>query len=197
MANSLENLVESIKNAIKYWWLLLIAGILLCATGVIVFFYPGEAYLTLAILFGVVLLVTGIIQLVLAIANKNYFTRKAWAIVGSVLEIILGLILCFNIPLSAMTLPFILGFWLMYRGFMYIAFGSDLSTFHIKGYGWSIACGILLIIGSIFILLDPVLFGTSMVVAFLGISFVFSGISSCYAAFQLKNIHEKAKEIFN
>ncbi len=195
MEHPLNRIVEKTKNAVKYWWLLLIVGIALFAVGIIVFFYPGESYLALSIVFGIVLLLSGVIQLVLAIANQNYFTNRAWVIVGGIIDIILGIILCSNIALSAITLPFLLGFWLMYRGFMMIGLGSDMSTFRISGSTWTIIWGVLLILCSILVLLQPLAFGTSMVVALLGISFLVAGIASCYIAFQLKNVHKNVKKI--
>lgn len=188
MANELNNLIERTKDAVRYWWVLLLVGIIFFVVGVIVFFYPGESYLVLSVLFGVSMLISGIAQLVLAIADRNYFTGRGWMIVSGIIEVILGIILCANIGISAATLPFLLAFWFMYRGFLTIGLGSDMADYRIKGSAWTIVLGVLLLILSIVILLRP-LFGFSMIVALLGVTFLLLGVTSCYIAFQVKNAH--------
>ena len=45
MDNSFETLLEHSKQAIRYWWLLLLTGIALFIIGLVVFLYPAQSYL--------------------------------------------------------------------------------------------------------------------------------------------------------
>ena len=167
----------------------MLVGAALIILGFVVFFRPAESYYVLAVLFGVVMLGAGIVQLALAFMDKNYFTGRGWMIVSGIIDILLGILLTINIGISAVTLPFILGFWLMYRGFTAIGFGSDLAVFNVKGSTFTIIAGILLVILAFLVLLQPLL-GAGMIVAFLGLAFIMAGIASCLMSWQLRNLHK-------
>ena len=99
--NNISTLLEGSRQAIRYWWLLLIVGLALFAAGVIVFVYPRESYIELSMLFGWLILFTGIFEVLLASANKHFVTGRGWMLVGGIIEIALGIILIINIRLSA------------------------------------------------------------------------------------------------
>ena len=112
-----STLIENSKRAVRYWWLLLIIGIALFVVGILVFVYPTQSYLGMSLLFGWLMLISGILEVVLSSANKHFITGRGWMLAGGIIEIILGIILIFNVALSAATLPIFLGFWLMLRAF--------------------------------------------------------------------------------
>ena len=55
-------LIENSKQAVRYWWLLLIVGIALFAVGVLTFVYPAQSYLGMSLIFGWLMLVSGILE---------------------------------------------------------------------------------------------------------------------------------------
>ncbi|MEG1555287.1 MAG: DUF308 domain-containing protein [Bacteroidales bacterium] len=196
MKRSLSSLFAKTGKAIKYWWLLLIAGIALCILGIVVFFYPAESYITLALFFGIMMLVTGIAELVLALTNRSFFTNRGWMIAGAIIDLVLGILLCINPGISAIVMPILLGFWLLYRSFLLIGFGGDMAGFKISGSGWTIAGGVLLMICSFFVIFQPLTIGSTLIVFFLGTAFLISGLSTCQLAWKLKDIHKKLQESY-
>lgn len=172
------------KEEVKYWWLLLILVIALLIIGIIVFMRPIETYLILA---------AGIIQIVIAYSGSSYVSGRGWMLAGGIIEVILGLILAFNVSLTAITLPIFLGFWLLFRSFLFVGLGIDMHTLKIEGSEWAIATGFLLLICSVIVLMQPFYFGVAAVVVWVGISFLVAGISACILAWQLKNIHKHLK----
>ncbi len=189
MENTLSSWIEKSKQAIKHWWLLLLLGIALFVLGIIVFMYPAESYLSLSVVFGIVILLSGIFEIILSSANKHYITGRGWMLAGGIIETLLGLILTCNVALSALTMPIFLGFWLMFRAFATIGWGGDMSSLKIPGAVWTIISGVLLLLLSFWTLLQPLAFGTSMVVVWVGVSLLFAGISTVLFSLQLKNIH--------
>ena len=101
----------------------------------------------------------------------------------------LGIILIFNVALSAATLPIFLGFWLMLRAFGAIGLGSDMGAMQIAGSGWTIFSGILLLLCSLWILFQPLVFGTTAVIVWVGISLLFAGVAACSLSLQLHRAH--------
>lgn len=184
------SLWEKSKEAIRHWWLLLLLGILLFIVGVVVFLYPGESYLGMSLLFGLVILCSGVSEIVLSLSNKHLITGRGWLLAAGIIEVILGLILIFNMALSAAALPIFLGFWLLFRSFTLIGLGGDMNSMQISGSGWTIATGILLMLCSLAILIWPIVFGIQAVVIWVGLSFLMAGISTTVFSFQLKSAHK-------
>ena len=85
-------------------------------------------------------------------------------------------------------LPFMLGIWMMYHSFMMIAFGGDLETFKVKGSGWTILGGVLLLVLSFLVLVNPFSAGVAAVVVLAGVGLIVFGILLCWMAKIFKDI---------
>lgn len=192
MKKSFEMFVENSKQAIKYWWLLLILGLAMLIIGIVVFVYPAESYIGMTVIFGWLILFSGIAQIVLYITNKHFITARGWMLAGGIIETLLGLILIFSIVYAATVLPIFLGFWLLFRSFSMIGLGSDMNAMKMPGGWWTIFMAILLMISSLIILFHPVI-GVGALVIWVGISLVFAGVLAILFAMQLRNSHKALK----
>lgn len=132
MDNSFETLLEHSKQAIRYWWLLLLTGIALFIIGLVVFLYPAQSYLGMSLMFGFLIFFSGLFQIILSAGNKHYMTGRGWMLAGGIIEVILGVILILNTALSAATLPIFLAFWLLFRSFSAIGLGSDMNAMNVE-----------------------------------------------------------------
>ena len=188
MKRHFENLAARAARAIRHWWLLMLAGLLAIAAGICVFVFPVESYVTLSILFGILMLITGAVQLIIASTSGNYLMMRGYIIVGGVLDVILGIFLCVYPGISLFLLPIMMGLWLMYHSFMIISLGGDMSTFKIPGNGMMILGGILLLLLSIFVLVDPFSVGVVTVLAVAGIGLILLGILTCSVSIALKGL---------
>lgn len=189
MKRHFEHLTSRVARTVKHWWLMLIAGLLCIAMGVVVFVFPMQSYVTLAILFGVLMLVVGATQLAVAYMSGNYLAMRGYMIVGGALDLILGIFLCVYPNVTILIIPVLVGLWLMYHSFMIIAWGGDMETFNLGGSGLVIVGGILLLLFSIFILINPLSAGIATVVVLTGIGLIIFGILTSVLALKLKNIH--------
>lgn len=190
MVNRFNTLIENSKQAVHYWWLLLLTGLVLFLLGIATFLFPEQSYIGMSILFGWVILITGILGSGALLGQPTLRLGRGWMLAGGVIEIILGLILIFNIALSAATLPIFLGFWLLMRGFSTVGLGGDMNALSIPGSGWTIFSGILLLICAIWILLQPLVFGSAAVIVWVGISLLFAGAAAVSLSMQLRNAHK-------
>lgn len=188
MKRHFENLVAKAARAVKHWWLMLIAGILCIAAGICVFVFPVESYLTLSILFGIVMLLTGVGQLIIASTSGNYLMMKGYFIVGGILDLILGISLCVYPGVTLVVLPFMMGLWLMYHSFILISFGGDMDTFKVSGSASMIILGILILMLSIFVLLNPFSAGVVTVLVVAGVGLILLGVTFCILAAKLRDL---------
>ena len=190
MKRHFENLVDRATRAIKHWWLLLLAGILCMALGIAVFVFPLESYVTLSILFGVLMLLTGAAQLIISATSGNYLMMRGYLIVGGIIDLLIGIFLCINPGITLVALPIIMGICLLYNSFLVISFGGDLDTFRLSGGAWMTVGGILMLLLSILILLNPLSVGIGMVVVIAGIGLLMFGVMLCSIAMKLKDVHK-------
>ena len=188
MKRHFENLAARAARAVKHWWLLMLAGILVVAAGICVFAFPIESYVALSVLFGVLMLVVGTIQLIIASTSGNYLMLRGYIIVGGVLDVLLGIFLCVYPGVSLFLLPVLMGLWLMYHSFMVIALGGDMSTFRVPGDAIVTVGGILLLLLSIFVLVDPLSVGVATVLAVAGVGLIFLGVIMCSLSLTLRSI---------
>ena len=58
--------MERFASLTRYWWATLIIGVAIFVVGILIFIYPGESYMGMAALFAVLMLVSVIIETVMA-----------------------------------------------------------------------------------------------------------------------------------
>lgn len=189
MKRRFENLTKGAARAIRHWWLLALAGVLCIAIGITVFAFPLESYVTLAILFGVLLLVVGAAKLISASTSANFFMMRGYVIVGGILDLLLGIFLCVYPGVTLVALPVMMGLWMLYNSFVLIGFSGDFDTFGIPGSGWLTGGGILLLLLSIFVLVNPFGAGIATVVVLAGVGLIVFGFILCVLGMKLKDIH--------
>lgn len=189
MRSHFDNITVKASRVIKHWWLYLLCGILCIAAGIAVFVFPMESYMTMGLLFGILMLLVGAVQLIVAASSGNYLTMRGYVVVGGVLDLILGIFLCVNPAVSMVMMPILLGIWMLYHSFIIMAFGGELETFNISGSGWTVAGGALLMLLSIFVLINPMSAGVATVVVLAGTALVVFGMMFCAVSFMLKDVH--------
>ena len=188
MKRHFENLTNKVARAVKHWWLMLIAGLLCLVMGIVVFVFPLESYVTLAILFGVMMMAVGAIQLIIASTSANYLTMRGYVVVGGVLDLMLGIFLCIYPGVTLVALPLMLGVWMLYNSFIIIAFGGDMETFRLGGSGLVVAGGVILLLLSVLVLLNPLGAGIPTVIIIAGIGLLVLGCLLSMLSLKLKHI---------
>jgi len=176
---------KEIKEAVKYWWLILLTGLILVAVGIWVFASPVTAYLSLSILFGASILTVGFFETVFAISAHKSLEGWGWTLASGLLDIVIGSYLLAYPAITMTILPFVLGFWLLFRGFSAIGFSFDIKSYGDSSWGWFLLFAIGVIIFAFMILAVPA-FGVANIVAWTGLSFIFAGVFRIVLAFRLK-----------
>ena len=138
MESLFNRMAEKASKTVRHWWLYMLTGILSIIAGIIVFCNPIESYLTLSIMFGILMLISGIVELVVSATSRNYFTTRGYSIVNGILNLILGIFLCCYPRVTMLALPVILGVWMLLNSFTIIGLGSDMDSFRVRGSGWVI-----------------------------------------------------------
>lgn len=186
---------ERSERLVGYWWLSLIAGIVLIAIGFIVMVNPAVSYISFAAWFGFAVMFSGILTLIQSLSSNNRYVRRGWLILASIADIIIGIILIFNTLVSAFIMPILLGAWLLYRGIAMLMQGIDLKSHSVRGSGWLIFYSAIVIVVALAVLWMPATLGAEAVILFVAVAFVSYGVSMVTLAFRLLDIHRYAKRL--
>jgi len=170
----MKTLFDRINFAVKYWWLSLIIGLLFVGVGFMLMFTPVASYIALSIVFSIAMFVSGVFEISFAVSNKDNLSSWGWYIATGIIDIILGLYLMYIPEMSMMVLPFVVAFWLMFKGFSSMGYAFDLKRYGTNDWGWYLVFGFLAIICAIGIMWQP-LMGALSVVYIVSFAFIFFG----------------------
>lgn len=169
----------------KHWWSPLILGIILLALGIVVLLFPGASYITMSMLFGIVIALSGIMYIGMGFQRK--LKGRGWLIAGGIIELALGIFLSFSPAVSALALPLVLGFWLLFKGLSLLGIIFSVGTEEFPGWGLTIFSAAMLILCGLIILFQPLLYGPETVILWTGVSLIISGCTYMNYGFKLKN----------
>jgi uncharacterized membrane protein HdeD (DUF308 family) len=121
---------------------------------------------------------------------------RGYVVVGGVLDLMLGIFLCIYPGVTLVALPLMLGVWMLYNSFIIIAFGGDMETFRLGGSGLVVAGGVLLLLLSVLVLLNPIRAGIPTVIIIAGIGLLVFGCLLCMLSLKLKHIDKEIEMEF-
>ncbi|MFF7632184.1 HdeD family acid-resistance protein [Kitasatospora sp. NPDC008050] len=136
------------------WQALLLAGLAAAVLGVLVLAWPHATLVVVGVLFGLFLLVSGLVQLAAAFGTHTATALRVMAFISGALSIVLGLF-CFRGTLESILL---LGLWIgigwLFRGITQImAAASDPGT---PARGWLILLGAINALAGIVLVSWPI-----------------------------------------
>lgn len=166
---------SSIRNAVKYWYIPLLVGILFVVISIVVFTSPLGSLLALSLLFALSFLFGGLSEVVFSIVNRDRLDNWGWSLAFGILTFIVGISLVSHPELSISALAFYIGFLLLFRSIASISFAMDIKKYGSKDWGGLLAFGILGAIVSFFLIWNPLFAGLSVVVL-VALSFLFTGL---------------------
>ncbi len=132
-------MIDQLSFLERNWWLLLIRGLAAIAFGFAAFFWPGLTIASLAILFGIYVLVDGVFGVIDSIRYRDRLERWWLWLLEGVLGVILGALMLFMPGLTALLLVIFVAVWAVFGGVLRIVAAISLRK-HIEGE-WLLALG--------------------------------------------------------
>lgn len=191
-----NDLFFSVRQAVKYWWVSPLVGIIAIILGLWCIGNPGETLAVLGALFIAGFLVSGIFEIFFSILNKKILKGWGWTLASGIINILFGLILL-SIPIGTIAvLLFLVGFWVMFQSIWSISSSIELQRNGIKGWGWLLAFGILGLILSFILIVNPV-FAATFIIYLLSFTLLSYGIMRIYLGFKLRSVHKVFDDLDN
>lgn len=173
------------KSTVKSSLWLAAAGIIFIVSGIAVLAYPGAALETLALVLGISILTTGILQLA-AFLNK-YEQKRGWLLFCAIIDVLLGIFLLSHLVATAMALPFAIGIWALFTSIAKISAAIILKKAAFKNWWLLLWAGIVGAIISCLIIFSPV-FGALFITAYISVFLIFAGLMSVSEAAFIRKI---------
>lgn len=160
----------------KHRWLWILMGILFLLAAVVILFNPEVNLASLAILFSIAILLSGIAQIAFYFSTPTAF-RSGWALLWGIFSVIIA-IWIFTCDFETLTLliPYAFAFWILIGGTSRLVMGLELR--YVGGLGsLFIFLGILGILIGLLLLYRP-LIGAYFINYLVAALFIYEGIMS-------------------
>jgi uncharacterized membrane protein HdeD (DUF308 family) len=174
------------KEALKYWWLVLIKGIILILLSFFIFSNPVSALMGLVLYIGIATLITGIFLIIVSLSGPKE-GNWGWRLTEGIIDVVFGFILLSNPAISAAVLPFVVGFWVIFSGILMFV-----GSFSVRKEGdsswWMNLIGGLLTIFIGYIITNNFFAGAVAITFWIGLGFFIAGAISISASLRMRKL---------
>ena len=163
------------------WQSTLVVGVLTLILGIIVSFHPTGSLNVIAVLFGVLMILSGIFHLIRVFDPEEL--NRVWAGISGLLFIVIGVILIRHLHLTRALIGLFIGITWIVQGLGAIIGGAAGGAR--GGRGWWIAFGLVSIVAGIVVVATPTS-SLNVLAVLLGIWFIIMGIFEIAGGFMLR-----------
>ena len=185
---------KTVQRTINNWYLPLLVGIVLIAVGIWTFMNPQDSYVALALIFSLSFVVTGLFESIFSITNREIIDNWGWHLILGLITLAVGILMLIKPEISQVTLPFYIGFVVLFRSIWAIGVAIDMRSYRILSWGNVMILGILGTLLGFILIWNPLFAGLSAVV-FTGMAFIVGGILHIMMSLKLKKLHDAPKRI--
>lgn len=162
------------------WQATLVLGVVTVILGLIVTFYPSATLNAIAVLFGLLMIVSGIFHLIRMFGSNE--AHRVWMGISGLLFVVIGVVLLRHLHLTVAIIGLVIGVTWIVQGVT--ALIASFSGEAREGRGWWILFGIASLIGGVVITAVPVESVTALAVL-VGIWFIVQGLFEIVGGFML------------
>jgi uncharacterized membrane protein HdeD (DUF308 family) len=166
--------------AASAWQTTLFLGVVTVILGLIVSFHPSGSLNVIAVLLGILMIISGIFHLIRVFDSAEQ--HRVWLGIAGLLYVVIGVILIRHLNLTVAVIGLIVGLTWIVQGLSALFGGIAGSR---EGRGWWIFFGIVSLIAGIVVVADPISSVTVLAVL-LGVWFIVMGLFEVVAAFIIR-----------
>jgi uncharacterized membrane protein HdeD (DUF308 family) len=165
------------------WRAAFAVGLATAIIGIIVAAVPETSLAVVAVLLGVLVIISGIYNVVEAFRGEEH--GRVWRGIAGVVFIVAGLVLIRHLHLSLALIGLVIGLTWVVQGLAALIAGIS-GTATRMGTGWSIFFGVVSLIAGIVVISAPVASITTLAVL-MGIWFIVMGVMEMFGAFAFRH----------
>jgi uncharacterized membrane protein HdeD (DUF308 family) len=166
----------------RSWQAVLFLGVLTVILGVIVSFHPSGSLNVLAVLVGILMIVSGIFNLIRVFDPEE--SHRVWLGIAGLLFIALGVYLIRHLHVTVAVIGLIVGITWIIQGVAALIGG--ISGGVREGRGWWIAFGVISLAAGIVVAATPVT-SLNVLAVLLGVWFIVMGVLEIIGGFMIRH----------
>ncbi len=175
------------KQVLKYWWLVLIKGIILVLLSFFIFRHPVSALVGLALYIGISLMITGVLLVITGLSNRKEDDQWGWKLAEGIMDVVFAFVLLSNPAITATVFPFVVGFWMIFYGIMMFVGSFGNKKAGDKSWWMNLLGGILNVFVG-YIIMNDIIAGAFAITFWIGTGVLIFGIVNISAAFRMKSL---------
>jgi uncharacterized membrane protein HdeD (DUF308 family) len=167
----------------RNWWALALRGVIAILFGVVALVAPGAVLLSLAVLFGIYMLIDGVIGLVSTVRAVTAHGHWAALLAEAVLNLIMGLVALLIPGAAVLAFVLLMAVWALISGGLMLVSAVKLHASH--GRWWLALGGVTSLIWGVLLVLAPVM-GAVVLTWWLGIYAIVFGVALLACGWRLR-----------
>ncbi|MDT0464543.1 MULTISPECIES: HdeD family acid-resistance protein [Streptomyces] len=190
LSDGLEPPVEGVLHLLSRtaWQVVLATGVASLILGILILVWPGPSLLAAGILFGLYLIVSGVLQVASAFGTHRATSLRVLGFLSGALSIVLGLF-CFRGPLESILL---LALWIGI-GWLFRGIAQTVAAAHdpaVPARGWQAVLGIVTFVAGVVLIVSP-FHSIAVLTLVAGWWLIVVGIVELITAFRLRSRAER------
>ncbi|WP_301344782.1 HdeD family acid-resistance protein [uncultured Duncaniella sp.] len=167
----------------RYWWVVLLAGILMVICGFAYWFWPVVGYAVASQLFGWLLIVIGVVQLLQA-SGPHAGRGLGWWLAGGIIDMFIGFMMVRSVVISEAVFPYFLAFIFIFWGISALCAAVKQSG---RRYWWlQLINGMLLMLIGFFFIEAGWVQDMAMTSFLTSLAFIYWGFSLAMLSYDIK-----------
>jgi uncharacterized membrane protein HdeD (DUF308 family) len=158
----------TVDRSMRLWWVFILRGLLFAGVGVYMLASPVSGYLALGFMFGLIILLTGIAELLRAYQDRGSGNR-GWHLFIGLIDLLLGIVLLGHLAASMAILRIVIGFYFLFKGITLLTFRKHGNPAVLIIGGLALA----LFVGMIWF---NAAFGTMTIIIWTALAFLVTGV---------------------
>ena len=184
-----DPLTDTVDSIGKSWLLVLLLGVVTIGVGVSSLNHPVSAYHTVAVLFGVWLLVSGVASIIRGLGSHMDGGARVLLVLSGALSLYLGsMFLHASIVEKVALLSLYIGIVFLFRGIVDLFAGFTAKG--VPGRGWAIFMGIVGISAGLYMINHPFA-GAATWISVVSWFLIILGIMELFGAFQIRSASKR------
>jgi uncharacterized membrane protein HdeD (DUF308 family) len=173
---------SSLSALAASWQATLVVGVLTLIIGLVVSFHPTGSLNVVAVLLGILMILSGIFHLIRMFDSKE--VHRVWLGIAGLMFIVVGVVLIRHLDLSRAAIGLVIGITWIVQGLTVLIGGlaGDVR----EGRAWWITFGVISVIAGLVVVSAPAS-SLNVLAVLLGIWFVIMGIFEIIAALMLRH----------
>jgi uncharacterized membrane protein HdeD (DUF308 family) len=179
---SADNDTQTSPSLVASWQATLVLGALTVILGLVVSFHPTSSLNVVAVLLGILMILSGIFHLIRMFDSKE--THRVWLGIAGLMFIVVGVVLIRHLDLSRALIGLVIGITWIVQGLTALIGG--MAGDDREGRPWWIIFGVVSVIAGIVVASTPAS-SLNVLAVLLGIWFVIMGIFEIVGALLLRH----------